>query len=139
MYVCKCCGKIITEKQYKGNKEAQANKQSMGCILWLVIILCFVSLILTPIAIILLILNNRQNPTIICPYCQAKDSIIPDDTPIAKKLIEETYTHEEIENIKLHQDIQDYRLKPDNKTLWIVLGAIVIAYFVAVIIMASVS
>lgn len=129
-YICKNCGKLISRIEFKSIIEEQKNKKSIGCFLWIILIFCFVSIILIPIAIILYLIYSKKQEYIMCPYCNAKDSFIPDDTPIAQRMIKDNYSEEEIESIKYKP--QKFRI--DNKTIWVFLCSIILAYFVAIFI-----
>lgn len=136
-YVCKNCGKIITEKEYKKEQNLREQAHGCGCFLIGIIILCFVSVVLIPIAIILLVIAYNKEPKNECPYCNAKDSLIPDNTPIAQKLIAENYSKDEVELIQETDRIEIQREK--NKmpsgcliTLWIIGIYILIAFVVGI-------
>lgn len=105
-YICKNCGKYITSEEFKRFEKHQSQALGCGCLIWLIILLCCVSIILLPIAIILIVKEFNKSPNFICPYCSAENSIIPEYTPIAKKFIKDNFTPEqleEIENIKKNQ------------------------------------
>ena len=88
-YVCKNCGKLITQEEY--DKYLSEDNSGIGCFLWIIFILLCVSVILIPIAIILLFMHyNKGTSNNKCPYCQAKDSLILEDTPIAQTILKET-------------------------------------------------
>jgi len=131
-YICKNCGKLISRKEFKSIIEEQKNKKDLGCFLWIVLIFCFVSIILIPIAVILYLIYSKKQEYIVCPYCNAKDSFIPDDTPIAQKIIKENYSEEDIESFKYKP--QKFRM--DNKTIWVILISMILAYFVSMLILS---
>ena len=90
-YVCKNCGKLITEEEYNNSDNS-----GMGCLMWLIFIFLCVSVVLIPIALILLFMHyNKNSDNNICPYCKAKGSLIPEDTPIAQTILRENIIPEE--------------------------------------------
>ena len=135
-YVCKNCGKFVTEEEYKKEQEATTNALGCGCLLWIVILLCCVSVILLPIAIILILKEFNKVPNSTCPYCQAKNSLIPENTPIAQKLISENFTEEEqdkIKNLKEKQALiieKNTEIQNKNKNLGFNLIIIIIILYV---------
>lgn len=135
-YICKNCGKLITAAEYKKEKEIKDNAMGCGCLIWAIVILCFVSVFLIPIAIILLIMLHKNQPENECPYCSAKNSLIPADSPIAQKILKENYSKEEL--IKIEEKAAIESTKQKNK---IPLGCsitlyIILFYFVLVILIA---
>ena len=133
-YICKNCGHIVSEAEYQRNKQTRENAMGCGCFIWIIILLCFVSLILIPLAIILLGMAYDKQPENECPYCHSKNCLIPDNTPIGKKMIEENYSVEEIKKVEIqsNQLISKQKKKPSGCaiTFWII-----IAYFLIAIIL----
>ena len=99
-YICRNCGKIISDNDYHRDKVNRENAIGCGCFLWIIIILCFCSIVLVPIAIILLGISNSKNPKSICPSCNSENTLIPINTPVGKKMLEENYSSDEIEKLK---------------------------------------
>ena len=139
-YICKNCGKFITEDEYKKDQDTTSTALGCGCLIWLIILLCCVSIILLPIAIILILKEFNKTPDSTCPYCNAKDSLIPENTPMAQKIISESYSPEEQKNIKQLQEEQaiareenarrDEELQKKNNNLGLnALIVIIILYF----------
>lgn len=110
-YICTNCGSIITNEQFNEYREKQENNKGCGCFLFGLAVCFCISLILIPIAILLFILINKKENISECPYCHSKNCLVPDDTPIGKKLIGDNYSKEEIVNIESLSNI-----KP--KTKW---------------------
>lgn len=109
-YVCKNCGKLVTQKEYE--EEISKDKSGIGCLFWILFILFFVSIILIPIAIILLFMHYNKNSNISeCPFCHAKDSLIPENTPMAQNIIKENY---QFENKELYIDKSNTDIKNSN-------------------------
>lgn len=109
-YICKNCGKLISNSEYK--KLAKNNGKVIGLnpFEWFLIIFLFVSMVLAPIALLILLTSKKREPSNVCPYCHAKESLIPDNTPFAKKLIEENHINEEIDHVQSENRTMD-RLK----------------------------
>lgn len=120
-YICKQCGKLLTDSEYKMMAKKKGAALGFGVFFWLIVILCFVAIILIPIAIILLLIASKKEPECICPYCKSKDSIIPEDTPIAKKLISENYKNEEISAFKEKE-------KNEINYFWIIMAIILLIF-----------
>ena len=126
-YICKNCGKFITEEEYKKVQDTTSTALGCGCLIWLIIVLCCVSIILLPIAIILILKEFNKTPNSTCPYCQAKDSLIPENTPLAKTLIMQNYSEKEQEEISKLQErqtelrkakeVEEQKLKKKNDSL----------------------
>lgn len=104
-YICTQCGKIISNSEYK--KRAKNNNKigGLSIFMWVFIIFCFISMILAPLALIILLLGKKQQPQSVCPYCGGRETLIPHTTPIGNKIIKENYSNEELENIKLNDKI----------------------------------
>lgn len=118
-YICKNCGKIITDEEFENCKKPKNKIMGIGCFWWIIIFLFFISVVLIPIALLLLLIGNRQSPENVCPYCQSKDSLIPDNTPIANNIINQYYSEDDIKN--LHQKQQAEEVKPPKK-LGLIIG-----------------
>ena len=122
-YICKQCGKILTNSEYNRLAKKKGVALGFGIFFWIIVILCFVAIILIPIAIIMLMMASKKEPECICPYCKSKDSIIPDDTPIAKKLISETYEEKEISAIKEKE-------KNEINYFWIIIAILLLIFVI---------
>lgn len=133
-FVCKNCGEFISYEEYKKQKQKENVFKELGCLIWGIILLCFVSLFLIPIAILLLILVNKNTPTNECPYCAAKDCLIPADTPIAQKILNDNYDEEDI--IQIEEIIEEEKTKEQNKIPLPIIIGIIITF---IIIVASTS
>lgn len=123
-YVCKNCGGFISYKEFKKQADIKKNLSDLGCLLWTIIIVCFVSVILIPIAIILLFIAHKNEPANECPYCKAKDSVIPGDTPMAQKILKDMYDKEELKELEKNAVIEMRKEKAKLPigcaiTLWI--------------------
>lgn len=125
-YVCKNCGEIISPKAYKKQKDLKQNAKDFGCFIWLIVLVCFVSVILIPIAIILLLFLYKNEPKNECPFCGAKDSLIPASSPIAQRILNENYETEKLEEIE--DDIKEETKQEQGK---LPLGCIVILCIMA--------
>lgn len=135
-FVCKNCGNIITTSEFEKQEKLRKQKQESGCIVWFLVIICFVSMILIPIAIILLIMMNKKEPKNVCPFCNAKDSLIPSDSPIAKKMLKDNYSEKELSDIQEEVKIVNENInkkennKTDKKVEWItgiIVGLIILS------------
>lgn len=141
-YICKNCGKIVSEVEFNEAQRIQDDAIGCGCFIWLIIILCFVSVILIPIAIILILGMHKDIPENECPYCKAKNSLIPDNTPIAKKMIKDNYTEEEQTQIQQRNEWDAIKVKNQKSnfqigcqiTLWIIVAYIILAIIASVVI-----
>ena len=106
-YICKNCGAFISEEEFKKEQDLSTQAMGCGCFLWIIILLCFVSVILIPIAIILLFQLYSKTPAATCPYCNSPNSLIPETSPVAKKMIEENFTQDQKDEIsKIHNKQQ---------------------------------
>ncbi len=139
-YICKNCGEYVTKKQFETYKDLKIQGLCWGCLIWAIILFCCVSIILLPIAIILILKEFRKTPGTVCPYCKAKDSLIPDNTPLGRKLIKENYTDEDLTQIQkirkqqINEQIEDENLKNKNKGL----GCGILVFFIILGILASI-
>lgn len=95
-YICNHCGKLICEDEYN-NCKIDSKYGGLSIATWFFIIFLFISIILAPIALIILLASKKHESACICPYCKAKDTLLPEDSPIAKKLIKENYTENDLE------------------------------------------
>lgn len=118
-YVCKNCGKLISEEEYNKADKQLNDAIGCGCFIWLLVILFCVSVILIPIAIILIVGLMNRDAKISCPYCDAKGSLIPADTPLAQKMIKENYTPEELSTIQEENNNKKVVEKKNNVIFWI--------------------
>lgn len=136
-YICKNCGAFISEEEFKKDQEETSNALGCGCLIWLIILLCCVSIILLPIAIILVLKEFNKTPNSTCPYCQAKDSLIPETSPIAKKMIAENYTQEQKDEIAKIHEKQKIKKQEDNeleqKNTGIALGTLIFIIVIAIL------
>ena len=132
MFVCTSCGKMLDIEDY--NESQKLAKPKIGCFFWLIIIIFCATLILLPIIILLYYIWKRQQPECICPYCLARNSIIPADTPIGKKILQENYSEEEILKIDIESSKQKYTAeKWDNLSKYVLIFWIVIIILVMII------
>ena len=112
MYVCTSCGKMLDIEDY--NESQILAKSKIGCFFWLVIIIFGATLVLIPVLILLYYIWKRQQPESVCPYCLSKNSIIPADTPIGKKILKENYSEEEILKMDVESSKQKYTAEKWN-------------------------
>lgn len=141
-YICKNCYKFITEAEYQKEKEAQVTADGCGC-LFILIVLCFCSLILIPIAVLLLFIVYNKQPDIRCPYCNASSSLLPENTPLAQKLLQEYYNQEDIQKIAEIKFNQEQKIiekneqdKKDKKIInigWL----IIIIFFILLVVIGN--
>lgn len=138
-YICKNCGTFISEKEYKEKESLNDSALGCGCFIWLIIILCFVSVILIPIAVILIFQLHKGDDKVSCPYCGSKDSLIPENSPIAQKMIAENFTQEQKDEIKEIHDEQVIKIEKkeelDNKNKNIALSTLIFIIIIIVLMM----
>ncbi len=117
--VCTQCGHVgDSKKKIRGSSSIE-----------LILYLFVVSF---PIALIYSIWR-RSSKDNICSFCGNK-SLIPIDSPRAKKIMEETMTTEEVEkSIQTEKDNLEKAIKKDNKTRIIAIS-VVVAFFALIII-----
>ena len=113
-YICKNCGNVISAKKFQKENKLREAAESFGCLIWLIILLCFCSIILIPIALILIGSAYDKTPKFECPYCGAKDSIIPANTPMVQKIIEEYNLEEKIKQYE-QEDEKDKQREEKRK------------------------
>ena len=117
-YICRNCGEYISSREYE-----KAKFNNCGC-LYLTICLFFLSIILIPLALILWLLFK---PKVKCPYCNATESLIPENSPIAIRLLKETGVQSETNNNKnLSFVSKDYRKSEEGLIGWIIIISIII-------------
>lgn len=121
-YICKNCGRYILDEEYIKNLNKRGDALGCGCAIWLIILLCFVSLILLPIAIILIWKEFNKTPKDICPYCEAENSLLPLTSPVAQKILKEYYNEQDIkemctkdEKYKQEQAVLKKQKEEENK------------------------
>lgn len=136
MYICKNCGKIITDKEYKKITAQHTDAMGCGCFIWALVLLFCVSVILIPIAIILILMMNNKAPENTCPYCHAENSFIPGESPIAKKLMSDTYSEDEIKAIKEQEESNTQTIKA-KKPISCIIPVIIIAVWILAIMLAG--
>lgn len=136
-YICKNCGEFVSEKKYKEEKSLEDAGLGCGCFIWLIIILCFVSIILIPIAVILILQLHKGDDKISCPYCGSKGSLIPENSPVAQKIITENFTQEQKDKIKEVHDEQIIETAKkeelDNKNRSIGMGCLIPIVIIAIL------
>lgn len=108
-YICRNCGSIV-DHSYKRNSV-------LGTMAWIFIIL--ISLGIGLIFYIIYKLNNKSLNC--CPECKADNSLIPLNTPAAKKILEEYQITEEDEPIT--SQTEEKGLK--NDIPWIIITIII--------------
>lgn len=136
-YICKNCGAFVSEEKYKNEVDLENSAFGCGCFIWLIILLCFVSVILIPIAIILILQLHKGCEKVSCPYCNSQGSLIPEDSPIAKKIIEENFTQEQKEEISKVHKKQNIIIQENNelehKNNGIALGTLLVVIIIAIL------
>lgn len=113
-YVCKNCGAFISKEELEKAATMQGAAVLVGCLIWFIIIICCVSIILIPIAIILILKEFNKMPLRTCPYCDAKDTLIPESSPLAIKIIEENFNELEKSKIEILRDNQNRKIQREK-------------------------
>lgn len=126
-YVCTNCGSVVSNEQFNEYRDRQESNKGCGCFLFGLAICFCISIVLIPIAILLFILINKKENVSECPFCHSRNCLVPDDTPIGKKLLGDNYSKEEIAEKE-----KQFNIKP--KTKWyknpfFYIGLIFIFYF----------
>lgn len=136
-YVCQSCGSVISNQKFNEYQRMQSENKGCGCFLFGLACLFCMTLVLIPIAILLFILINKKENVSECPYCHAKNCLIPANTPMARKILKENYSDEEIKELK-EQEINGFNEEKTKKfsligCIWFVVGMYLIIIILGLI------
>ena len=122
-YICKECGSIINNNDYGCSQRGGTDGCviGFGCLFEIVLIIAgFYVWLCWIVALILFFIQSiysSSNKTYRqCPKCGAKDSLIPSNTPVAQKMIQENGLEEKQkeaiqEDIEAHKKWKKIRIK----------------------------
>lgn len=134
-YICRNCGNI--QYQQGQNSGCAVSFWFLGFVISFIIALCgafvfyFISIVIL-LYLIVLFISQKSN---YCFQCQAKDCIVPMDTPAGEQLYKSFYPQEyeeeqEEEKKRLEEEakeaeIEDFREKPNKDWLWVVIPTVI--------------
>lgn len=134
-YICRNCGNI--QYQRGQNSGCAASFWFLGFAISFIIALCgafvfyFISIVIL-LYLIVLFISQKSN---YCFQCQAKDCIVPMDTPAGEQLYKSFYPQEyeeeqeeekkRLEEAAREAEIEDFREKPNKDWLWVVIPTVI--------------
>lgn len=136
-YICTSCGSVISNQQFIEYQKTQKENKGCGCFLFGLACLFCISIILIPVAILLFMLINKKENISECPNCHVKNCLIPSNTPMARKILKENYTNDEIKEFK-EKEASEIN-QPQTKKIgfmgcvWWIIGLYIIALVIGLI------